>query len=127
MLLVDDDDELRAVLAMALEEGGCQVLCAKNGGEAENLVRRGEVPDVLVTDYRMTGMTGLVLMQRLRGRYPDMPMILIADCMPDAETLATQLPPDVERLPKPFSPDLLLKYVDMLTSWSAKSGEGDNP
>lgn len=125
VLLVDDDDELRVMLASALEEGRCRVLCAKDGGEAERLVLRGDVPDVLVTDYRMPGMNGLTLIQRLRALYPEMPMVLISDYMPEAGSLAGQLPPDVERLPKPFSPDLLLKYVYMLTSWSEEQSEGE--
>lgn len=126
VLLVDDDDELRVMLATALEDGGCRVLCARDGNEAERLVRRGDVPDVLVTGYRMPGMNGLTLIQRLRALHPEMPMVLISDQMPEAGSLAGQLPPDVERLPKPFSPDLLLKYVYMLASWVEERGRGES-
>lgn len=125
VLLVDDDDELRSMLVAALEQGGCRVLGARDGREAWGVIARGEVPDVLVTDYRMPGFDGLSLIRRLRPAYPNMAMVLISDYLPDAAKLAHELPPDVERLSKPFSPDLLLRYVFMLATWPGDNKEGE--
>ncbi|GAA5127006.1 hybrid sensor histidine kinase/response regulator [Alloalcanivorax gelatiniphagus] len=127
VLLVDDDDELRSMLARTLERGGCRVLGARDGREAWRVIVRGGVPDVLVTDYRMPGLDGLALIRRLRPLYPDLAMVLISDYLPEAAELARDLPPDVERLPKPISPDLLMQYVFMLTTspeQACDEGEG---
>ncbi|MCC4307831.1 response regulator [Alcanivorax marinus] len=123
VLLVDDDDEWRSVLVTALEQGGCQVLSARDGREAWGVIARGRVPDVLVTDYRMPGLDGLALIRRLRARYPDLAMVLVSDYLPEAARLARDLPPDVERLSKPFSPALLLQYVFMLTTSPEQAGD----
>jgi len=123
VLLVDDDDEWRSVLLAALEQGGCQVLSARDGREAWRVIARGQVPDVLVTDYRLPGLDGLALIRRLRPRYPDLAMVLISDYLPEAAQLARDLPPDVERLSKPFSPALLLQYVLMLTTSPEQAGD----
>ncbi len=127
VLLVDDDDELRALLGATLETGGCRVLGARDGEEAWRVIARGRIPDVLVTDLRMPGLDGPGLIRRLRPLYPALAIILISDYLPEAASLARELPPDVERLAKPFSPDLLLQYVFMLTTWpleEGKEGEG---
>ncbi|MBL7250593.1 hybrid sensor histidine kinase/response regulator [Alloalcanivorax marinus] len=127
VLLVDDDDELRAMLGATLENGGCRVLGARDGEEAWRVIGRGRIPDVLVTDLRMPGLGGPALIRRLRPLYPELAIILISDYLPEAGALARELPPDVERLVKPFSPHLLLQYVFMLTTWTleeGKEGEG---
>ena len=127
VLLVDDDDELRAMLGATLEAGGCRVLGARDGEEAWRVIARGRIPDVLVTDLRMPGLDGPALIRRLRPLYPVLAIILISDYLPEAASLARELPPDVERLSKPFSPELLLQYVFMLTTWpleEGKEGEG---
>ncbi|UWN50713.1 Nitrogen regulation protein NR(I) [Alcanivorax sp. ALC70] len=91
------------------------------------MIARGRIPDVLVTDLRMPGLDGPALIRRLRPLYPALAIILISDYLPEAASLARELPPDVERLSKPFSPELLLQYVFMLTTWpleEGKEGEG---
>ncbi len=69
VLLVDNDTALRAALTAALEGKGCQVLCARESAEAERLVQRGEVPDVLVMDYHMPDINGPALIHRLRAEH----------------------------------------------------------
>src|SRR3546814_5236982 len=69
VLLVDNDTSLRAALTAALEGQGCRILCARESAEAERLVRRGDVPDVLVMDYHMPDINGPALIYRLRTDY----------------------------------------------------------
>lgn len=62
MLVVDDQEILTLLMCKTLESEGFRVLTANNGADALNLCRRAEPPvDLLVTDYRMPGMTGLEL------------------------------------------------------------------
>jgi CheY-like chemotaxis protein len=72
LLVVDDSDEARSILAIALGTiPGAEVEAAENAEAA--LARLGTGPiDVLVTDVRMTGMTGFELLDALRalGRFP---------------------------------------------------------
>ncbi|WP_158881510.1 ATP-binding protein [Rhodanobacter sp. L36] len=110
--LIDDDDSLRGVLASALEKGGCDVSEAANGAEAERLVARmDKPPHVLVCDYRMADIDGETLLRRLRGTLHAVPAILISAYL-DSDG-SSDGPEDLhsERLPKPFSPSVLLARV----------------
>lgn len=76
ILLVDDDESLRHVMTMQLEEIGCSVLAASSGAEALQMIA-SEPVSLVITDYRMPGMTGMELLGRLRAEYPLLPVIMI--------------------------------------------------
>jgi CheY-like chemotaxis protein len=62
VLVVDDQEILTLLMCKTLESAGFRVLWANNGADALTLCRGAEPPvDLLVTDYRMPGMTGLEL------------------------------------------------------------------
>lgn len=62
VLVVDDQEILMLLMCKTLEGDGFRVLWANNGQDALTLCRGAEPPvDLLVTDYRMPGMTGLEL------------------------------------------------------------------
>ncbi len=71
VLLVDDEEALRELLAQNLEDRGYDVLVAAGGEAALALLSAGETVDVLVTDLSMPGMNGIALIraaQTLRAR-----------------------------------------------------------
>ena len=78
VLLVDDDNDVRAISADMLEELGYLVMQASNGAEA--LVKLREHPDfdVMVTDVRMPGMSGLELSELAGSLYASLKIILIS-------------------------------------------------
>lgn len=80
LLVVDDSEEARSILAIALGTiPGAQVEVAENGEAA--LARLGsERVDVLVTDVRMTGMSGFELLEvlRQRGQWPSCGALVIS-------------------------------------------------
>jgi DNA-binding NtrC family response regulator len=74
--VVDDDAEMRALLAEVLREAGYDVKEAVNGAEA--LIRlRAESFAAIVLDKNMPGLSGLDLLPGLRTICPEMPVILI--------------------------------------------------
>jgi CheY-like chemotaxis protein len=58
ILLVDDDDDLRELLAELLHAHGFRVAVARHGAEALDLLSRGERPSLIVLDYMMPVMDG---------------------------------------------------------------------
>jgi len=76
VLVVDDEAEIRALLSRRLRRSGFSVEEAGNGEEALALVDKG-VPDVVVTDMSMPRLGGLGLLKALRGRDPDLPVIIL--------------------------------------------------
>lgn len=66
ILIVDDDDDIRAALQRIFERAGFAVLVAADGLAALDLAR-GHHPDVVLTDMDMPGLDGVQLCQAIRG------------------------------------------------------------
>ena len=88
VLLVDDDEDLRALLEILLEEDGRFRIAghASDGREALRLAERYH-PDVVVLDLQMPGMDGLTALPGLRARLPNA-QIVVLSAFPDPITLA---------------------------------------
>ena len=74
ILLVEDDDAVRALSQRILQTAGYTVVPARNGDEALALDLREGV-DLLLTDVIMPGMNGVELAERLVDRYPHLPVL----------------------------------------------------
>lgn len=77
VLLVDDDDEVRETAADMLSDIGYRVLLAADGTEALNALERGGI-DVMVSDIRMPGMSGIELARHVSSRHRGVKIILMS-------------------------------------------------
>ena len=77
VLLIDDDDIVREVLAGDLADHGYEVVQADNGGDAIRLLDAGEPVDLIVSDLSMPGMDGVTLIRSAHERRPRLPAILL--------------------------------------------------
>lgn len=116
ILVVDDDDRLRALLKQYLGEQGYFVSGAANVREAEEL-RAAFLIDAMVLDVMMPGETGLQYAGRLRGE-SGVPPILLLTARGEAEDRIAGLEAGAaDYLAKPFAPrELLLRLENMLRS-----------
>jgi DNA-binding response OmpR family regulator len=124
ILVVDDDAEVRELLASILRLSGYQVSCAYDG-EAAWEALCADCFDALITDHAMPRLTGLDLLRRVRaGRLNALPVILISGEMPDEEENLLELVRPGLTMEKPFSFITLLTNVGGLlaTATRAKSG-----
>jgi CheY-like chemotaxis protein len=78
ILVVDDDPEVREILVETLAEFGYAVSQAGSGEEALALLQPRPGIDLLISDVRMPGMSGLELVERARERQPGLKVILIS-------------------------------------------------
>ena len=76
VLIADDEANLRKVLTALLKKDGHDAIAVPDGESALQEVDRGEI-DVLITDLRMPGMTGLELLQKVKHRDSTLPVIVI--------------------------------------------------
>jgi CheY-like chemotaxis protein len=82
VLVVDDNEGVRNLLGKALAYIGCDVVEAGNGKEGfELFLNHGA--DLVVTDLDMPVMDGYGLIQRLEGRSPQTPIVIITGQAPD--------------------------------------------
>lgn len=96
-LLVDDEPLVRMNTSDMLVDLGYIVIEAASAEEALLLVQNGAIPDVLITDHLMPGMTGAELARDIRRTKPDLPVVIVSGYS-EVEGLA----PDLPRLTKPF-------------------------
>src|SRR5687768_15751385 len=76
LLVVDDDQEMRALIRDVLQDHGYKVTVAANGEDALRSLREGEYP-VVLTDLRMKGMQGIELLAEIRRSHPETNVILM--------------------------------------------------
>jgi DNA-binding NtrC family response regulator len=76
ILVVDDDAEMSSAVCEVLRQRGYLPLSARSGAQALEIVKRGP-PDLLISDLRMTEMTGHQLQQELQTIAPDLPVVII--------------------------------------------------
>jgi DNA-binding response OmpR family regulator len=110
ILVVDDDEGVRGILAKVLSGAGYLVRCAEDG-EAGWDVLGAENFDVLITDYDMPRLTGLDLLRRMRAAALCLPVILISGRMLDDEPDLPRLLRPGLMLEKPFSFVTLLESI----------------
>jgi len=75
ILIVDDEEGIRMLYSMELEDEGYQVITLADGRELLEVVER-EQPDCLVLDIKMKEYSGLDLLQQIRKKHYDLPVIL---------------------------------------------------
>jgi CheY-like chemotaxis protein len=77
VLVVEDDERVRGTLCDYLEELGYTPEAAANGSEAMARFEASEFR-LVVTDYKMPGLTGLDVIRRLRARNPAIPVVIVS-------------------------------------------------
>ena len=76
ILVVDDDKAFRVATQTVLDDEQYEVMLASNGSEALALLEKNEF-DLLLSDMVMEKMSGIVLLQQVRTRWPDLPVVMV--------------------------------------------------
>jgi len=122
ILVVEDDESLRKMLAGLLSELGYKVTAAANAGEAVLLVEEvGLNPDLIITDVVMPTMSGKQLVDRLQRARPDLKVLYMSGYTDDAIVHYGILDPGTPFLQKPFTRHALgMKIRELLDTDRAK-------
>lgn len=108
--LVDDDASIRWVLERALRNGGMAPRAFEAAEPALDALRR-ESPDVLITDIRMPGQSGLELLKKIREARPALPVIVMTAHSDLGSAVSAYEGGAFEYLPKPFDIDQAVALV----------------
>ncbi|HEY8516513.1 MAG TPA: sigma-54 dependent transcriptional regulator [Candidatus Binatia bacterium] len=110
ILVVDDEERMAQVVAMALARAGWECETCTTGEAALAAVEtRGA--DVVVTDWRMPGMDGIELLRRLHEKRPALPVILITAHGSVPSAVAAMREGAFDYITKPFDNDELRALV----------------
>ena len=110
VLIVDDDDSLRASFGKLLMAEGYRFVGAANGMEGIELARRNR-PDLAIIDMKMPGMGGLELFRRLKGDHPRMPVIVMTAFGTTETAIEAMKLGAFDYVLKPFDIPALLKGI----------------
>jgi len=123
VLVADDEEDIRALVAFRLERAGYEVITAADGAEALTLATT-RLPDLVVLDMMMPKATGLEVTRSLRGQdeTKDIPVILLTARAQEADVARGFEAGVDDYVKKPFSPqDLQLRVQTLLERRSAAS------
>ena len=121
ILLAEDDETLRGLVSVTLQELGYVVITACDGFEALEVEAEHEASiDLLLSDVVMPNLGGFELAGALRETRPDIKILFMSGYPSRGDIKHTDLPDDIPLLPKPCSPEQLARAVrDVLESREA--------
>ncbi|WP_434986353.1 nitrogen regulation protein NR(I) [Pseudomonas protegens] len=108
--IVDDDRSIRWVLEKALQQEG---MTTQSFDSADGVMSRlaRQAPDVIISDIRMPGASGLDLLARIREQHPRLPVIIMTAHSDLDSAVASYQGGAFEYLPKPFDVDEAVSLV----------------
>ncbi len=111
ILIVDDEQGMREVLTVLLEQQGHRVIAASDGEQALEIVAH-QPPDLVISDVRMPKVDGIGLLTGIREQYPHLPVIMMtAYASSDSTIQAMRLGAD-DYITKPFRIDEIRLVVE---------------
>ena len=109
ILVVEDEDKLRRIVELQLLDAGFDVDKASKAEEALPLIDRA---DLILTDYKLPGMTGLEMLQIIRRQNSIIPVIMMTAFGTIENAVEAMKAGAADFLPKPFSLDHLTTVVN---------------
>lgn len=129
IFVIDDDRSIRWVLEKAFHQADIDVTCFDNASGVMEQMDRNP-PDAIITDIRMPGMNGLALLDNIRNRYPDMPVIIMTAHSDLDSAVSSYQGGAFEYMPKPFdvdeAVDLARRAIDQHRRRAVQSHEEDS-
>jgi CheY-like chemotaxis protein len=121
VMVVDDEEDIRRVMAEVMELHGYAVLQADDAYGALRQLQGGAAPDVLVTDIGLPGgMSGRQLADIVRAQRQQLPVLMVTGYAEGTVMKNESLPPQMELLIKPFPMNALLERVAALLGQEQK-------
>ncbi len=124
--IVDDDRSIRWVIEKALSREGIAYHSFASAQEALDALSGG-APEVLVSDIRMPGRSGLELLQAVKSRHPAVPVIVMTAFSDLDSAVAAFQGGAYEYLPKPFDIDQAVDLIRRALDESRRESEAAEP
>ena len=116
ILVVDDEEIVRETIHAILSSMGFEVVTVPGGAEALALLEKGEIPDLMMLDLTMPGLSGAEVFSRLQGMEMSFPVLVVSGY--SKEKLSSLFPGEGPNgfLQKPFSPEALIVALNEIFS-----------
>jgi len=127
LLVVEDEDAIREMLVMVLEQAGLNVIAVESAEKAQNSLADNDMPDLVLLDWMLPGISGVELARRLKQDelYKDLPIILLtARGEEEDKVRGLEIGAD-DYMTKPFSPKELVARIKAVLRRSGKKVEDE--
>ncbi len=111
VLVVDDDESLRRVTQVQLEQAGYQVTTAPSGSDALRMMETSQF-HLVITDLRMPGMSGLELLTRIRSQFPETAVVMFTAFGSVDSAVEAMRAGAYDYITKPVHPEQLILVVE---------------
>jgi cyclic di-GMP phosphodiesterase len=111
ILVVDDEEAIREIVASMLNTAGYACKQAGSGMEALAVLTSGEEFELMLSDLMMADLDGIGLLERTKEKYPDMPVVMVTAVHDISVALAAIRNGAYDYLLKPFEREQLLNTV----------------
>ena len=118
ILVVDDDDPVRVMLARLLRTQGYDVHQAANARDARRAIEASR-PDLVISDIVMPGESGIELRRAIGQHWPGLPVILISGYSAEGPAEFAARTANTRFVQKPFAADQLLSLVEQVLEGEA--------
>ena len=115
ILIVDDEKNYPLILSAVLAEEGFETLTAHSGPEALDLLANSDV-DLVLTDMKMPSMDGIALLERIKQKDPELPVIMMTAHGTVEKAVEAMQKGAYNYILKPFDNDQLIVYVKKAAS-----------
>ena len=125
VLIVEDDGPLREALSDTLRIAGHQVLAASDGEKALQKLQKHSQISLVITDVQMQPMDGYTLLNTLKVKYPELPVVLMTAYGTIDKAVGAMRDGAADFLVKPFEADVLLKMAKRFLIPAEEQGDDD--
>ena len=115
VLIVDDEKNYPLILGAVLEEEGFETLAANSGQQALEILEHSDI-DLVLTDMKMPSMDGIELLERIKEKNPDLPVIMMTAYGTVQKAVEAMQKGAYNYILKPFDNESLVIYVDKAVS-----------
>jgi two-component system response regulator FlrC len=126
VLIVDDDPEIRSLIAEGLQQKGFETLQAAGGDEAMENLAPGRTC-LVVADVKMPGMSGIELLRRIKRTAPELPVMMVTGYGSIRNAAEAMQEGACDYLLKPFSLETLILAVERALDTHRGNGRGRTP
>lgn len=114
VLVTDDDDTIRAVVKLMLEREGYEVVEARNGREALQMMEQAPAPDIIILDLMLPYVDGLQVIKKIRNHHEwkNVPVIMLSANVSENEVVKLLKAGANDYVTKPFNPRELVARVN---------------
>jgi len=116
ILVVEDEPDLRKVLVSLLKREGYRVDAAENGTRAVEMLGK-EIYDLVITDVRLPGASGIDVLRAARENVPDIPVIVVTAFASDETAEQARKLGAFNFITKPFDNDKIVADVAIALGW----------